>query len=327
MGGNANLIISKNTISNNLGVESSDGSGSAGIIVSSHFTGVITPPTPLPTASVNENLLFNNSVGLYVGFDAADLSVVTAHNNGITGNPIAILSTNPTVDATCNWYGTVDGDQIAASVSGDVVFSPWLMDGTNHATGTGFVQTNPNCGGTSVVLGTVVSDNILCGEGAISGSLTVSFSGGTGPYGISWTGPVPGSSSNITSPYIIGGLSAGAYTFTITDANLTSVGGGESVLYLPVTNTSDSPDTHYPTIQAAINAATANDMIEVCAGEYTEVGQIVIDKNLSIVGADKATTIIKPSQNTGNSGDARGWFLVNPGITCNLSKVTLERNV
>ncbi len=80
----------------------------------------------------------------------------------------------------------------------------------------------------------------------------------------------------------------------------------------------------YKTIQAAITAASPGDTINVAAATYVEVGQIVVAKNLTIVGADRATTIIKPAQDTGSSGDPRGWFLVNSGITFNLSKVTLD---
>ncbi len=69
----------------------------------------------------------------------------------------------------------------------------------------------------------------------------------------------------------------------------------------------------YTSIQAAIAAASSGDVIHVAAGTYNETGQIVIDKNLSIVGADKVTTIITPTGNTGTSGDARGWFWLIPG--------------
>ncbi len=82
----------------------------------------------------------------------------------------------------------------------------------------------------------------------------------------------------------------------------------------------------FKTIQYAISDSRvlAGDTILVGAGTYTEVGQIVISKNLNIVGADKATTIIKPSQDTGVAGDARGWFLVPAGITFNLGNITLD---
>jgi len=99
-----------------------------------------------------------------------------------------------------------------------------------------------------------------------------------------------------------------------------------ATLYVSTTGT-DSGNcqvTPCKTIQYAISQASANDTIIVAAGTYTETGQIVISKNLSIVGAGAGTTIIKPSADTGNSGDSRGWFLVNPGYTFNLSNVTLD---
>ena len=78
------------------------------------------------------------------------------------------------------------------------------------------------------------------------------------------------------------------------------------------------------TIQHAIGQSVAGDTINVAPGTYTEVGQIVISQNLAIVGAGAGSTIIKPSANTSNSGDARGWFLVDSGVSFNLSKVELD---
>lgn len=75
---------------------------------------------------------------------------------------------------------------------------------------------------------------------------------------------------------------------------------------------------YYCAIQPAISAANAGDVIEVAAGTYVEAGQILINKNLTINGADKATTIIKPDANQTN------WFQVNAGVTFNLSKVKLD---
>ena len=84
--------------------------------------------------------------------------------------------------------------------------------------------------------------------------------------------------------------------------------------------------SRHDTIQGAINAETTeeNYTVHVTAGTYEEADQIVINKNLSIVGADRDTTIIKPAQNTGSDGDARGWFLVEAGNEFNLSNVTLD---
>lgn len=64
--------------------------------------------------------------------------------------------------------------------------------------------------------------------------------------------------------------------------------------------------------------------VHVAAGNYTEQGQIVIARDLAIVGAGAASTTILPSQNTGSSGDDRGWFLVNDGVKFDLSHVTLD---
>ncbi|MGB9587778.1 MAG: choice-of-anchor U domain-containing protein, partial [Armatimonadota bacterium] len=95
-------------------------------------------------------------------------------------------------------------------------------------------------------------------------------------------------------------------------------------------NPGDPADGHtfgldaFATIQDGINAVTSGGTVNVAPGTYVEGPQIVINTDLSIIGADKATTIIRPSANTGSSGDARGWFLVNSAITFNLSNVTLD---
>ncbi|MBA4313380.1 MAG: hypothetical protein C0417_12220 [Chlorobiaceae bacterium] len=79
------------------------------------------------------------------------------------------------------------------------------------------------------------------------------------------------------------------------------------------------------TIGAAINAVLTGDLINIASGIYIEGNpQIVINKNITIVGENKASTIIIPAQNTGNSGDSRGWFLINSGYNFNLSNVTLD---
>ena len=98
--------------------------------------------------------------------------------------------------------------------------------------------------------------------------------------------------------------------------------------YVSTTGDDDTGDGSwfYPwqTIQYAISQVASGDTIEVAPGTYIEVGQIVINKDLTISGADKATTTIEPAQDTGASGDARGWFLVNDGCEFNLSDVTLD---
>lgn len=83
--------------------------------------------------------------------------------------------------------------------------------------------------------------------------------------------------------------------------------------------------TTFSTIQAAVSAANSGETINVCPGTYTEVGQVVIDKNLSIVGASAATVTLMTLTDTTNAGaDTDAWVLVSPGNTFNISQVTLD---
>lgn len=81
----------------------------------------------------------------------------------------------------------------------------------------------------------------------------------------------------------------------------------------------------FSTIQDGIvGLDAAGGTINLLAGIYSETGQIIIAKNISIIGADNLTTAIQPAQNTGTAGDAKGWFLVQTGIAFDLSNVTLD---
>lgn len=80
----------------------------------------------------------------------------------------------------------------------------------------------------------------------------------------------------------------------------------------------------YSTIQSAIAAAVSGDTIQVAAGTYVESGQIVIDKDLSIIGAGADQTVIKPAGDTTGSGDGRGWILVQSGVGLSISYVCLD---
>jgi hypothetical protein len=81
------------------------------------------------------------------------------------------------------------------------------------------------------------------------------------------------------------------------------------------------------TIEHAIDeVCPAGGTINVAAGSYAEGPQLVIDKDISIVGAGCGATVITPTADTSSSGDARGWFLVpsSPGSTFSMSDVTLD---
>lgn len=118
VGGGAVVTISNNIISGNTGVASSDGSTSAGILVTTYFGGGT-------QATITGNTLTGNTTGIAVGYDGSDTSVVIAHGNSIYGNLYGVSSTAPAVDAENNYWGTVVYSEIVPKISGDVDWSPW----------------------------------------------------------------------------------------------------------------------------------------------------------------------------------------------------------
>ena len=80
----------------------------------------------------------------------------------------------------------------------------------------------------------------------------------------------------------------------------------------------------FNTIQQGIKAVAAGGTVNVAAGTYTESGQIHVTTDLRLVGADEAATIVKKDFDTSNSGDAKGWWLIDPGVHFDLSNVTLD---
>jgi len=233
-------------------------------------------------SSVTENYITNNtSEGIRIEANTGTVGLINYNDlSGNTGFAINDLLAAPQVDATCNWYGSAASGIVAGEVNGNVDYDPWLSSGTDSDVPTDGFQ-SVSCNGTPVVVVSAVPEHIICGEAANSGSIAVTFNGGTAPYNIAWTG---GSATNVTSVYTIMGLTAGTYGITVTDVNGSTTTASAVVKYLPVTNTSDAPDTYYPTIQAAIDAATTvnGETLEVCAGIYTE--NIVVNKSLTIRG-------------------------------------------
>jgi len=186
---------------------------------------------------------------------------------------------NDLLSATCNWWGTVVGNDIAPKNTGDVDYSPWLISGNNNAVepNPGFVPDQGSCGGSSIEITSATPTDAICG---FPGQIEITFKGGVANYTVAWG--TESESGVTTSPYTITGLSAGSYTITVTDANGTVSYPVDAVTvdYLPVTNTTSN--THYATITAAIAAANPSDVIELCAGDYTE--NLVVNKSLTING-------------------------------------------
>ncbi len=75
---------------------------------------------------------------------------------------------------------------------------------------------------------------------------------------------------------------------------------------------------------AALDAAADGFTIHIDPGTFAVGPQVVIDIDVDIDGAGEGVTILNPTVDTGSSGDARGWFLVNEGAALNLSNLTLD---
>ena len=91
-------------------------------------------------------------------------------------------------------------------------------------------------------------------------------------------------------------------------------------------NSGDAPGVGnaYATIQKGIDTVADAGRVHVAAGKYVETGQIVIDSDLTIIGDASDKPIIKPGQDTGSSGDSKGWWLVNAGVDLNIQDLVLD---
>ncbi|MCZ2337605.1 MAG: HYR domain-containing protein [Chitinophagales bacterium] len=238
--------------------------------------------------TIQHNTMTGNGKGVFVwdsgsvGGGPDNLTGTIVSENNMSGcDKYLVNNRTATLAATCNWYGTTIANDIASDISGNVTYTPYLVIGTDdQPTTPGFQPVAGACSGTPIVIDNIAVTDELC---SVQGAIEITFSSGTAPYNIAWTGPSNGSTNGISSPHTIGSLPAGAYSFTITDANMSAGVGNATVNYLPVTNTTQS--TYHATIQAAINAANSGDVIEVCAGTYNE--ELNVNKPLTINGAQQ----------------------------------------
>ncbi|WP_341226027.1 3-coathanger stack domain-containing protein [uncultured Arcticibacterium sp.] len=232
----------------------------------------------------------NNAFVSTVTVENNSFETTSFTNNGTSNRGYGVVNYVPGATATlgCNWFGTAVYNEIEDNgISGKVLskatanidFSPYLTDGGDGA-GIGFQPTG-DCSGSPLVITSAISSPELCES---KGSIEFTFTGGTAPFAFSWTGG--GSASEVTSPYFITGLDAGAYTVTVSDDNGSSVTATAEVVFLPVYNSTSSQG--YANIQDAIDAATAGDVIEVCEGTYNE--SLIVPIAVSLIGPNAGTS-------------------------------------
>ncbi len=133
----ATAVITENLVSGCRGVASSDGSTSAGYLISTYFGSGT-------EAVLTHNTILDNTTGIYAGYDSTDTSLVTANLNTIAGNDNGIINPSATtiVDAELNWWGDASGPNDPAGTI--------EVDGPGDCTGTPLDESNVDGLGDSV---------------------------------------------------------------------------------------------------------------------------------------------------------------------------------
>lgn len=149
----------------------------------------------------------------------ANLSIDVISIDGICGGPSAIVVNIFSTDNPyrVSWTGPASSAIVTNNPSYSIINPPAgfytieVVDSDSCiATATAMVVNQP---------GVTISTTVTNGNCGGLGSITASVMSGTGPFTISWTGPVNGSTV-VTSPFhTINNLPSGNYTVMVTDAN------------------------------------------------------------------------------------------------------------
>ncbi len=140
--------------------------------------------------------------------------------NGASTGEISLTITGGTSPYNVSWTGGLSGQTITGLAAGS--YTPTVTDANNcELVGSAIVIAQPSA--TMSITGTTPTD-ITC-NGASTGSISISITGGATPYMVDWTGGLTGQT--------ITGLAAGSYTPTITDANGCTLTGSAVMLTEP----------------------------------------------------------------------------------------------
>lgn len=88
-----------------------------------------------------------------------------------------------------------------------------------------------------------------------------------------------------------------------------------------------STGLYYASIQQAIDAASANQILEIQPTDYTEPGQVVLDKNLTLQGRGSTLTTLRSNYNSASSGhgnDLSTWMRTEPGSEVVIKDMTID---
>ncbi|MCC6123956.1 MAG: right-handed parallel beta-helix repeat-containing protein, partial [Pirellulales bacterium] len=297
------------------------GLNSAGIsIIGTSLTGML----------VRDNLITGNRTGI----DVNNSSGHTIRNNVITDNRTGMIFRNQTDSLTVeeneitdNWTvgvlfldasgGTNSPVQTAANCTffNNDLSGNWygqVVDrqtgGSLPAPGSNLKNISGNWYGTANPVVSAVSS----AEPGYSDLIPVAF-GGTATPPVGQPDILGSAAANIDyTPWLLSG----------SDTNGSEMGFQGDFSQLKVDD--NSPQTgSVGRIQEAIDMVDGS-TVYLNPGNYVEPAQIVVNKDVAIIGAGMGVTTVKPGFDTGSSGDARGWWLVNAGKNLDLSQMTLD---
>lgn len=89
-------------------------------------------------------------------------------------------------------------------------------------------------------------------------------------------------------------------------------------------NSFAAPTTTAANIQRGIDAVATGGTVNIGPGTFDSPSQVTITRDVTVTGVSEADTTLGLSFDTGSSGDARGWFLVDAGVAFHLSDLTLD---
>ncbi|WP_207492024.1 SdrD B-like domain-containing protein [Aridibaculum aurantiacum] len=151
---------------------------------------------------------FNKVVNSHVGInlksnsDISNMDICARYNDlGLTNDFPICNAGEGTLCATCNWFGTTPKHYSGTKeempsyakkgyIVGKANFTPWLIDGTDGSTETGFQANQSACVGVPFSF-TATGTDIKC-AGQADGTITIVASGGTAPYHYTISGFVSG---------------------------------------------------------------------------------------------------------------------------------------
>lgn len=202
--------------------------GGANGIVSVSVSGGVPSYTYLWSNAGTSSAIYNVAAGSYT-VTVTDANGCTAAQTFTVNEPTVLTVSASGTPVSCN--GGADGTATATAAGGT---GPYTYQWSNFASGasasglaagTYTVVATDSKGCTASATYTVTEPsaiavaetitNVTC-NGGNDGSISISISGGTGPFNVSWSN---GTNTTATTTSLVSNLAAGTYTATITDAN------------------------------------------------------------------------------------------------------------